>query len=34
MADIDIVPKHRSNLTWLWILIAIVIIAFILWRIV
>jgi bacteriorhodopsin len=27
MADLDVVPKHRSNLTWLWILIALVVIA-------
>ncbi len=33
MADIDIVPKHRSNLNWLWIVIAIAIIAFLVWRI-
>ena len=26
MADLDVVPKHRSNLTWLWILIALVVI--------
>ncbi len=26
MADIDIVPKHRSR-TWLWIVLAIIIIA-------
>lgn len=26
MADIDIVPKHRSNM-WLWIVIALVIVA-------
>ncbi len=29
MADIDIVPKHRSNM-WLWIVIALVIVA-VLW---
>ncbi len=28
MADIDIVPKHRSR-TWLWIVLAIIIIAII-----
>ncbi len=26
MADIDIVPKHRSR-TWLWIVLAIIVIA-------
>jgi hypothetical protein len=30
MADIDIVPKHRSYL-WLWILIALVVIAVLWW---
>jgi|tagenome__1003787_1003787.scaffolds.fasta_scaffold19303097_1 hypothetical protein len=30
MADIDVVPKHRSN-TWIWILLAIVIIAIAIW---
>jgi hypothetical protein len=28
MADIDIVPKHRSR-TWLWIVLAIIVIAII-----
>jgi len=26
MADLDVVPKHRSNMTWLWIVIALVVI--------
>lgn len=30
MADIDIVPKHRSY-TWLWILLALVILAVLWW---
>jgi hypothetical protein len=30
MADIDVVPKHRSN-TWLWIVLAIVVIAVLIW---
>jgi len=30
MADIDVVPKHRSN-TWLWIVLAIIVIALIIW---
>jgi len=30
MADIDVVPKHRSN-TWVWILLAIVVIALLIW---
>ena len=30
MADIDVVPKHRSNL-WLWIVLAIVVIAVLWW---
>ncbi|HEX7072054.1 MAG TPA: hypothetical protein VF190_14670 [Rhodothermales bacterium] len=30
MADIDVVPKHRSN-AWLWWVIAIVILLLILW---
>ncbi len=30
MADIDIVPKHRSYL-WLWIVVAIIIIAIVWW---
>ncbi len=30
MADIDVVPKHRSY-TWLWIVIAIVVLALIIW---
>ena len=30
MADIDVVPKRRS-LTWLWIVVAVVIVALILW---
>jgi hypothetical protein len=30
MADIDIVPKHRSY-TWLWIVLAIVIVAIVWW---
>jgi hypothetical protein len=30
MADIDVVPKHRSNM-WLWIVLAIVAVAIIAW---
>lgn len=30
MADIDVVPKHRSNM-WLWIVLAIVAIALLVW---
>ncbi len=30
MADIDVVPKHRSNV-WLWIVLAIIVIAVIFW---
>jgi hypothetical protein len=30
MADIDVVPKHRSNV-WLWIVLAIVAIALLIW---
>jgi hypothetical protein len=30
MADIDVVPKHRSY-TWLWVLLAIVVIAMLIW---
>ena len=30
MADIDVVPKHRSN-AWLWIVLAIVVIALLIW---
>jgi len=30
MADIDVVPKHRSN-TWVWILLAIVVAAILIW---
>jgi bacteriorhodopsin len=26
MADLDVVPKHRSSMTWLWIVIALVVI--------
>ena len=25
MADMDVVWKHRSNVTWLWILIALIV---------
>jgi hypothetical protein len=32
MADIDVVPKHRSNL-WLWIVLAIIVIALIIWAV-
>jgi hypothetical protein len=30
MADIDVVPKHRSNM-WLWIVLAIIVIAALIW---
>ena len=30
MADIDVVPKHRSN-TWVWIVLAIVVIGVLIW---
>jgi len=30
MADIDVVPKHRTN-TWLWIVLAIIVIAILIW---
>jgi len=30
MADIDVVPKHRSN-TWLWIVLAVIVIALLIW---
>jgi hypothetical protein len=30
MADIDVVPKHRSN-TWLWIVLAIIVVNFLFW---
>jgi hypothetical protein len=30
MADIDVVPKHRS-LTWLWVLLAVIVIAVVWW---
>jgi hypothetical protein len=30
MADIDVVPKHHSNM-WLWIVLAIVVIAVLFW---
>jgi hypothetical protein len=30
MADIDVVPKHHSNM-WVWILLAIVVIALLFW---
>jgi hypothetical protein len=30
MADIDVVPKQRSN-TWLWILLAIIAVAILVW---
>lgn len=30
MADIDVVPKHHSNL-WLWIVLAIVVLAILFW---
>jgi bacteriorhodopsin len=30
MADIDVVPKHHSN-AWLWIVLAIVVIAALFW---
>jgi hypothetical protein len=33
MADIDIVPKTRAGLTWLWILLAIVAALVIMWMI-
>jgi hypothetical protein len=30
MADIDIVPK-RNSMTWVWVLLAIVLVAFLVW---
>jgi hypothetical protein len=30
MAEIDVVPKHRSNL-WLWIVLAIVVVGLVIW---
>ena len=30
MADIDVVPKHRSNV-WLWVVLAIVVIVCLIW---
>jgi bacteriorhodopsin len=30
MADIDVVPKRRTN-TWLWIVLAIVVLAILIW---
>jgi hypothetical protein len=30
MADIDVVPKHHSNM-WLWIVLAIVVVAILFW---
>jgi hypothetical protein len=30
MADIDVVPKHR-NYVWLWIVLAIIVIALLIW---
>jgi bacteriorhodopsin len=30
MADIDVVPKHRS-LTWLWVVLAVIVIAVVWW---
>lgn len=30
MAEIDVVPKHRSY-TWLWVVLAIVIVAVLIW---
>ena len=30
MADIDVVPKHR-NYVWLWILLAIIVVAVLFW---
>jgi len=30
MADIDVVPKHRSN-TWVWIVLALVVAAILIW---
>jgi len=26
MADLDVVPKHRSSMMWLWIVIALVVV--------
>ena len=31
MADIDVVPKQRSSLAWLWWIVAIVVILAVLW---
>ncbi len=31
-ADIDVVPKHRSH-AWLWVVLAIIVIALIIWAI-
>jgi uncharacterized membrane-anchored protein len=31
MADIDVVPKQRSNTTWVWVLLAIALIAVLIW---
>jgi len=30
MADIDVVPKHRSY-TWLWVLLAVIVIVALIW---
>ena len=30
MADIDIVPKHRSR-TWLWVVLALIVVALLFW---
>jgi len=30
MADIDVVPKHRS-LTWLWVILAVIVVAVVWW---
>lgn len=31
MANIDVVPKQRNSMAWLWIVLAIVVIAVLIW---
>jgi len=31
MADIDVVPKHRSGLSWVWIVLMVVILLMVVW---